>query len=141
MGTIRRFVMMLAAGTALAAAADAQARSQAIVTHENVAISLTAEGKPYTLDQIKRAIIQAASTKAWSGSVQGANTVRATYTRGKHSAVVDIVFSESNYTIKYVDSHDLGYTERDGRTLIHPTYNKAVSTLRQSIDAALRTIT
>ena len=140
MRTLRRFVVMLAAGAALLAAAHAQARSSVILTYENIAISASADGKPYTLEQVKRAVVQAASAKGWAPSVRGENTVRATYSRGKHSAVVDIVFSETSYTIKYVDSHDLGYAEQSGRTVIHPTYNKALTTLRQGIDAALRTV-
>jgi hypothetical protein len=139
MNALRGFLLLLAAGAALLAPAAAQARSAPIATFENIAIS-AADGRKLTLDQVKRAIIQAAATRQWAPSVQNANTVRATYTKGKHSAVVDVAFTETSYSIHYVDSTNLGYADQGGKAVIHPAYNKAVTALRQGIEAALRTI-
>jgi hypothetical protein len=65
MGTIRGLVMLFAAGVALAAAAQAQARGQQLVTQDNIAISLTAEGKPYTLEQALQRVRRRAPATAF----------------------------------------------------------------------------
>ena len=88
-------------------------------------------------DSISRsAIFMVATLKAGPDS---ASTVRATYTKGKHSAVVDIAFTETSYSIHYVDSANLGYGDHRGKTVIHSSYNKALTALREAIDGALRT--
>jgi len=141
MSTIRSILLACIAAAALAAAPAAQARGGApLVSFEDVAIA-TADGHKPALDKVKQAVIRAASGREWAASVKNASTVRATYTKGRHSAVVDVVFSQSSYSIRYVDSNDLNYsTDKDGKPTIHPAYNKAVTALRQRIDATLRTV-
>jgi hypothetical protein len=138
MNAIRSTLLILLAAASLAAPLAAQARGGApMVTFENIAFS---DGRSLTLEQVKRAVIRAASSREWAASLKNDSTVRATYTKGRHSAVVDIVFTQSSYSIRYVDSNDLNYSDKDGKATIHPAYNKAVTALRQSIDAQLRTI-
>jgi hypothetical protein len=134
--------LVLAAAAALfVLPSTALARSAPIVTFDDIAI-VTPDGRSLTLEQVQRAVLRAvSSTRQWVPSSPKPNTVRATYSKGRHSAVIDVVFTETSYSIKYVDSTDLNYSDKDGRAVIHPVYNKAVTTLRQSIDAALRTAT
>jgi hypothetical protein len=141
MKVIRSILLAFAATAALAAAPAALARGGApLVTFDDVAIA-TSDGKKPPLDRVKTAVIRAASDRGWVASVKNPNTVRATYTKGKHSAVVDVVYSQSSYSIRYVDSTDLNYSsDKDGKPTIHPAYNKAVTALRQKIDGALRII-
>lgn len=139
MNAIRSILLVSAAAAALAASPVAQARGTVpLVTFEDIAIATT-DGHKLSLDKVKAAIVRAASGREWAASVKSPKTVRATYTKGKHSAVVDVVFSESSYSIRYVDSTDLNYSDKDGKATIHPAYNKAVTALRQRIDGALRT--
>ena len=137
MNAIRSILLVLVAAASLAAPPAAQARGAPMVTFQDIAFS---DGRKLSLEQVKRAVIRAASSKQWAASVKGNNTVRATYTKGRHSAVVDVVFTQSSYSIRYVDSNDLNYSDKDGKATIHPAYNKAVTALRQSIDAQLRTV-
>jgi hypothetical protein len=138
MNRIRR-LLLLGSGAAALAPAAALARSAPMVSFENIAIA-TADGRTLTLEQVKRAVIQGANSRQWTPSLRDESTVRATFAKGKHSAVVDVAFTPTSYSIKYVDSTDLGYADRDGKVSIHPVYNKAVTTLRQGIDSALRTV-
>lgn len=110
-----------------------------MVTLESMVVA-SADGKPLTTEQVRKAIIAGAASKQWIASVQAPNIVRATHTRGRHSAVVDIVYTSNSYSIRYVSSVDLSYGQRDGTTVIHPTYNNWVNNLRMAIDAALRTV-
>jgi len=137
MSTIRSILLALTATAALAAASATQARDAPMVTFENIAIA-PADGRALTLDKVKAAIVRAASSREWAASVKDARTVRATYTRRGHSAIVDVAYSQSSYSIRYVDSTGLSYSDKDGKAVIHPTYNKVVTALRQHIDSQLR---
>jgi hypothetical protein len=50
---------------------------------------------------------------------------------------VQVTYSAKSYSIKYVDSTNLHYSQEGGKTLIHPNYNKWMNNLRQAIDIAL----
>ncbi len=132
---LRSFAICAGAALALALPPAAQARSAPIATFDDVAIA-TSDGRKLTLEQVQRAVVRAASSRKWTASAPKPNVVRARYTKGRHTAVVDVVFTTKSYSIKYVDSTDLNYSEAERS--IHPAYNKAVNELRQGIDAQLR---
>jgi hypothetical protein len=139
MKIIRNLLILASAVAFLPISAAHAARTAPMVTLENVAAT-SVDGKPLTAEQVKKAIISGAASKQWIASVEGPNTIRATHTRGRHSAVVDIVYTANSYSIRYVNSVDLNYGGRDGGQIIHPTYNNWVNNLRQAIDAALRAV-
>ena len=136
MQTVRNLMLV----AALLAAAPAHARNAPMVNFENIAIS-TSDGKAAAPEKVRKAIIQAASARKWAPSQHSPNTIRATYNHGsKYSAVVDIKFTGQSYSIVYVDSVGLNYASEGGKSVVHPTYNKLVTALRQSIDAQLRSL-
>jgi hypothetical protein len=97
------------------------------------------DGKPLSLEQVKKAIIQGGAMHQWLASQQPNNVIRLTHTRDRYTAVVDVAYSESAYSIRYVTSAELNYSP-EGGGMIHPTYNNWVKNLKNAIDAAMRTV-
>jgi hypothetical protein len=97
----------------------------------------TADGKQPSGEQIRKAIVQAGASRDFTSAVQPGNKVRLTYARRDHSLVVEVVFTAKSYSIRYVDSANLGYGMEGGRPVIHPNVNKWLNNLRQGIDRNL----
>ena len=117
----------------LVIATAAYARSAQMVKYTDVIVE---SDKPLTMEQVKKVILTAASQRRWTASERDKNRIRLSYSRGQHSAVIDVVYSTKKYSIVYVDSANLNY---EGET-IHPTYNSWVNSLKQGIDLGLKTI-
>ncbi|SRR5260370_19860009 len=125
---------------ALLVAPSAQAaRTAPLQNYEDVLVA-TPDGKPTTVEHVRKSILAGASRTRWAASAKSedANTVRLTYSRGNHTAVVDVHYSAKSYSIRYADSTNLNYAEEGGKQLIHPVYKKQVNSLRLAIDVALR---
>jgi hypothetical protein len=81
--------------------------------------------------EITSAIIRAGAVTNWEiapirpGLLSGTLTVR-----GKHTIVVDIAYTASDYKITYRNSNNMEYTPEGN---IHPNYNKWVATLDANI--------
>jgi hypothetical protein len=81
--------------------------------------------------EITAAIIRAGAVTNWEitpvrpGLLAGSLTVR-----GKHTVVVDIAYTQSDYKITYRSSTNMEYTPEG---MIHPNYNKWVATLDANI--------
>ncbi|MCU7853073.1 MAG: hypothetical protein KZQ80_12775 [Candidatus Thiodiazotropha sp. (ex Monitilora ramsayi)] len=82
---------------------------------------------------VKKAIMSAGAGLGWQmKEVKPGHIVGSLFLR-KHSAVVDIPFTTSGYSIQYKDSTELGY---DGSN-IHGNYNGWIQNLDRSIQARL----
>lgn len=103
----------------------------------NVAASpvpLMRNGSMLTMQQVEGAIFAAAIVKGWQPKSLDADTVEAAITvRGRHSATVDINYSQRSYDIKLKSSD--GLDESAGK--IHKNYNKWIILLDQMIQAEL----
>ena len=101
------------------------------VTNQAIASS---GGKPRTLEEVKTAIVESGSARGWTmkeigpGHLEGRLHVRV------HTAVVDVKYSTTNYSITYKDSHQLKYDGTD----IHRNYNSWVENLQSEIDKRLK---
>jgi hypothetical protein len=115
------------------------ARTAPLQNYDDVLVA-TSDGKPVTAEQVRNAIIAGASRARWTASVGQGNTVRLTYNKSSHTAVVDVMYSVKSYSIRYADSTDLNYGQEGGSAVIHPNYNKWISKLKQSIDKSLRNV-
>lgn len=110
-----------------------------IVNHENVIVA-TASGRTLTADEVKAAITAAgAGTKyTWTfSSGEPGTLIASTLVRGKHTAVVTVRYSGTNYSVTYRDSNNLNYKLDDGIPKIHPNYNVWVKELVDGIGAQL----
>lgn len=135
MGIVHKLLVLLAA--LLAASSVHAARTAPLVNYEDVLVA-SGNGKALTTEQVRKAVIAGASRGHWTASERPGNTVRLTYSRGGHSAVVDVAYSAKSYSIRYADSTNLNYSQEAGKAVIHPNYNKWINSLRQAIDIALR---
>ena len=94
--------------------------------------------KPLTAEQVSKAVSSALSARGWSAQKAEGNKIRATYTRGSHSATISVTYTAKAYSIQYLDSSNLKYSQDKGAGTIHPTYNSWIKNLKTGIDTNLR---
>jgi hypothetical protein len=103
-----------------------------IMNVDNAAVA-TPSGKPLTQEQVRAAIIRAGSALGWQMKDEGPNKMVGTLVLRTHTAVVDIPYSASNYSIKYRSSVNL---EESGGN-IHKNYNGWIQNLNRGINTQL----
>ncbi|MFN0160133.1 MAG: hypothetical protein ACKVQQ_02820 [Burkholderiales bacterium] len=87
-------------------------------------------------DDVKKAIVRAGGGLGWQFRDNGADALVGTLVLRTHTAVVDIPYSATQYSIKYKDSTNLNY---DG-TSIHSNYNGWIQNLHKAINVQLNTL-
>ncbi len=127
-------------------ALPAQARSVPIVNFENQQIKRF-DNKVLTADEVQKGIRDAAGKLGWRVEPGDPGHIIATLVvRNQHTAVVDIAYSATSYSIVYKSSINLDYGEpampvsdKYGKTVvaktpvIHPNYNKWVQQLNDAM--------
>lgn len=94
------------------------------------------DGSRPSMQDVNKAITEAAIYKRWRVENLDEDTVRASITvRARHHATIDIDYSQTGYSITLVKSE--GLDQRGGR--IHRNYNKWVHLLDQQIQSRLLT--
>jgi hypothetical protein len=93
---------------------------------------VNATGKQLSLDDVTRAIVEAGAEHKWSMTVEKPGHIVGRLNLRSHTAVVDIPYSTTSYSILYKDSTNLKYDEAD--KTIHSNYNGWV----QNLDAAIK---
>jgi len=94
---------------------------------------VTATGKPPTADQVRSAIVRAGNGLGWQMTPTDPGLVTGRIALRGHTAVVDVRYTPSNYSITYKDSTNLDYNG----TQIHKNYNGWVENLNRDIRANL----
>jgi hypothetical protein len=115
----------------------------ALMNFENVAYTISSGKKPSDA-QMQQAISRAGSLHQWSTTPNGENKAVATVNvRGKHGVVVDISWNAETFSIIYKSSVNMDYADQargismQSGPVIHPSYNKWVASLRDSIQSEL----
>jgi hypothetical protein len=103
-----------------------------IMNVDNAAVP-TASGKPLTKEQVRSAIIRAGGALGWQMKDEGPDKLVGTLVLRTHTAVVEIPYSTTNYSIKYRSSIDLN--ESGGN--IHKNYNGWIQNLNRGINTQL----
>jgi len=85
------------------------------------------------LSEVRGAIVRAGASLGWKMKDDGPNKLIGTLDLRKHTAVVEIPYTESSYSIRYVTSTNLD--ARDGN--IHKNYNGWIENLTRGIDTQL----
>lgn len=88
-----------------------------------------------TSEQMKSAIIKAATAQEWVVTPLGEGQLSATYRKRDYMAKIAIRYAPTFYTINYADSTRMRYKG----TSIHPTYNKLIKALQLNIINNLKT--
>ena len=133
------FAVLIAA---LVAASAVHARSTVpIIDHEKIAV-VTGSGKSIDADSVKKAIAAGVASNGRKWELHPAadgKTLQAalSWNANKHTIVVEIVPTATQYSVKYVSSINMKYEVQSGTRVIHPHYNKFVEELIQSIRAEL----
>lgn len=110
----------------------AEARTAVLIDHDNIVVSAKSAA------DVKHAILVAATGRGWKAVQQTASSIRLQYDKGsKHQVVIDVRYDAKSYGIKYVDSINMNYGEREGTRVIHPNYNRWVDYLIKSISVEL----
>ena len=86
-----------------------------------------------TMDQVGKAIQVAGSSRGWVMQPDGPGHMTGTLNQRDHTAVVDVSYSTTQYSINYKSSNALKYDAKTGK--IHSNYNKWI----QYLDSAIKT--
>lgn len=103
-----------------------------IMNVDNAAVP-TVSGKPMTKEQVRAAIIRAGGALGWQMKDEGPEKLVGTLVLRTHTAVVEIPYSATNFSIKYRSSIDLN--ESGGN--IHKNYNGWIQNLHKGINTQL----
>ncbi|MGX2039274.1 hypothetical protein ACWJKU_03960 [Methylocaldum sp. MU1018] len=97
---------------------------------------LVTGAKPYTADDVEKAIVRAGASLGWQvRKVKPGQLVGTLFIRS-HMAEVDITYSKDKYNIRYKNSNNLNY---DG-TKIHSNYNGWIQNLDNAIKRELLSV-
>ncbi|SRR6266446_2788272 len=129
--------ILLAGFCALAVSTGAFARGSVPVMNVENMEAVKPGNTSLSAEQVGKAINSALSARGWTAKAEG-NRIKATYSRGSHSATINVTYSAKSYSILYLDSSNLNYSKDKGAGTIHPTYNAWIKQLKTGIDTNLR---
>ncbi|MDB5820099.1 MAG: hypothetical protein JWQ11_3739 [Rhizobacter sp.] len=95
----------------------------------------TSSAKALTTDQVRAAIIRAGADLGWHVSDAGSGRLVATIALRKHTAEIEIPYSDTAFSITYKNSTNLDAA--DGQ--IHKNYNGWIQNLSRGIQRQLAT--
>ncbi len=123
---MKRIAIALALSMALVAA---QAREAPMVETGRVVLT-AASGQ----DAVRSAIIAGSASHGWVVAKDEPGKLTLKYNKqGKHEVVIEAVFDDKGYELKYVDSKNMNYAKNDQGTVIHPNYNRWIANLVKAI--------
>ena len=128
----------LAAAVLSIATAVAHASAQRMIEPERVVLSIRGAGSASDPAAMHRVIVGAAALHGWEVTADQPGRLTLHVFTGTHGATVDVVYDGDGFQIKYRASADMDYEVEDGRTVIHPRYNKWVSELSNEIRRGAR---
>lgn len=94
-----------------------------------------AVGQNMTMDDVAKGIMAAGSKHNWTMAIQTQGHIVGTLALRRHTAVVDIFYSTSSYSILYKDSSNLKYDAT--RKTIHANYTSWIRNLDVAIQKEL----
>ena len=104
-------------------------RSAPVTDISNAPIN-TADGKAPSLSLISKEIIEAGTSLGWQMKKEKPGHIIATLFLRDHMVKVDVIYTNTEYSITYKDSSNMGY---DG-TNIHSNYNSWIQNLSNNIN-------
>ena len=93
----------------------------------------SATGKVMSNAEVRSAILRAGAALGWQMKDEGSNKLVGTILLRDHSAVVEIPYTSSNYSINYRSSTNL----KESGGSIHKNYNGWIQNLTRGINAQL----
>ena len=107
-----------------------------IVPIQNVdsAAATNSAGKALTREQVRSAIVRASAALGWQVKDESPTLLVGTITLRNHTAVIEMPYSATGYSIKYRSSVNL---DDKGNGTIHKNYNGWIQNLTRGINAQL----
>jgi len=134
--------MMLMKNVLIAAAlaaclGTAQARSTAMLEPERVMVVVGNQ----TEEAMKGAVVRGGAKHDWivQADAPGKLTLKQNK-NNKHEAVVEVVYDNTGFQIRYVSSINLNFEASSSGKQIHPTYNRWVQNLQRAISAEVNSL-
>ena len=93
----------------------------------------SSSGKPMSNAEVRSSILRAGAALGWQMKDEGPNKLVGTIALRDHSAVVEIPYSASTYSINYRSSTNL----KESNGSIHKNYNGWIQNLTRGINAQL----
>ncbi len=100
-----------------------------ILNLKNEPLPMLVDDSTYTKEQVREAIIEGCRRRGWVARPKEEGLIEASIIVREHRAKVEIRYDETNISILYKDSYNLGYS---GGT-IHRNYNRWIVYLYRSI--------
>lgn len=87
-------------------------------------------GQTASATKVRQALVLAGASRGWTVVGDAPGKLKLLFNKGdKHRVTVDVSYDERGFEIRYVESHNLNYAQKDGQTMIHPNYNRWVNNL------------
>lgn len=102
-------------------------RTNPVLVEPNCQIAVS----PERVGDMKKAIVVAATRLGWSAVDKGPTVVRCALSKSTHEVQVDVVYSDKDFSIRYVDSKEMEYDPKD--QTIRRKYNQWVRNLEKEI--------
>jgi hypothetical protein len=135
----RRPVVTVLVAAALAVAAGAAcASAQTMLEPGRVEVSVRGAGPAPDPFAMRRVILAAAHERGWVPTHDEPGLLTLQVMSKEHVATIDIVYDGGGFQIRYRDSVQLDHAVEDGRTVIHPRYNKWINELSNEIRRGAR---
>jgi hypothetical protein len=126
MTTMRKF--MLAAAMAAACAVVA-AREAPLQDPGKVELAVPS-GQTASPAKVRQALVLAGTARGWTVVGDQPGRLKLNFDKAsKHRVTVEVSYDARSFDIRYVDSHNLNYAQKDGQPMIHPNYNRWVNNL------------
>jgi hypothetical protein len=120
----------------IASIAFVPAEAARVENLEGVAIPSRTDGTQFSLEEVRTLIMKGCAERLWEPEYQGESVITCSIlVRGRHFVEVEIPFSETDYSILYLDSKEMDYDPK--KQSIHRKYNGWVNNLRIMIDHQL----
>ena len=124
---------LLASGLiAFAPAAHADDPIKDIIDHKVPALK---DGTRIALPDVEKALLAALARRSFDATVAAPGLITAKFSHGKHVIEVTLTYTEDTYSVRYLDSKFMDYTQQKQR--IDDAYNEWLEGLEEHIQAQL----
>lgn len=130
MNTMKRVVLFT---LLIASIIFVQAEAARVENLENLVIPERTDAPQFSLEEVRTLIMNGCSERQWKPEYEGESVITCSIlVRGRHFVKVEIPFSQSDYSIFYLESEEMDYNPANQS--IHRKYNGWVNNLRMMID-------
>lgn len=120
----------------IASIAFVRAEAARVENLVDLAVPSRTDGTDFSLEEVRALIMSGCTERGWKAEYESESVISCSIlVRSRHWVKVEIPFSETSYSILYLDSSEMDYNPRNQS--IHRKYNGWVNNLRIMIDRQL----